>query len=109
MREEQGEMRLYNHGYVFRDAAELSTIGSGARLQIGSAGENEGGRLGFSGKAGFEFTGPGRVVVFSGELEVAYDSLTSPEREAAVEEGWYLLFIGEPGAELTVTAPGDLG
>jgi K+/H+ antiporter YhaU regulatory subunit KhtT len=37
-------------------------------------------------------------------LEVVYDSITSPQPEADVEEGWHLLFIGDPGEMLTVTA-----
>jgi hypothetical protein len=57
---------------------------------------------GFSGQASFDFPENGRVVVFSQGCEAVYDSLKTPMREAEVEEGMYLVFIGEPGDTLRV-------
>ncbi|HHW72189.1 MAG TPA: hypothetical protein GX393_03045 [Firmicutes bacterium] len=82
----------------------MSAIAPGSSLLIGQAGENEGGTFEFNGRARSAFTEQGRIVVCYDSLEVVYDSITSPQPEADVEEGWHLLFIGDPGEMLTVTA-----
>jgi CubicO group peptidase (beta-lactamase class C family) len=102
LQEMHGETVLHTSGEYFIDAAMLPVIKNGDDLQIERAGHNKSRVFGFSGQASFDFPENGRVVVFSQGCEAVYDSLKTPMREAEVEEGMYLVFIGEPGDTLRV-------
>ncbi len=64
--------------------------------------------LAHKGHARFDFPQTGRVVIFAPNCQVACDSLLVAGREAEVEKGSYLLFVGEPGDVLTVHAGGAI-
>jgi hypothetical protein len=97
LREVDGNTLLYSYGEYFLDADRLRVMGDGDYFELDRVGQSQAGAIGFSGQVVFDFSETGRVLVFSPSCEVVYDSLKTPVREIEVEEGSYVVFIGELG------------
>lgn len=99
----EGERLLYNYGNYYSDASELPTLLKGDTLKIGSKDQNRAGIAGFSDLVSFSIPEGGRIVVFSPELNLAYDSLMSHSSETYVGKGAYILVIGKSGDIFKIT------
>lgn len=99
----EGETLLYNYGHYYSDASELPIIAEGDILQIDSNGKNKAGKIGFSDFVRFSIPEGGRIMVFSPELNLAYDSLISGSSETYVEKGAYILVVGKSGDTFKIT------
>jgi CubicO group peptidase (beta-lactamase class C family) len=112
----EGETWLYTYyGYNFSDASELPVIAEGDILQIDSDGQNRAGKMGFSGLVSFSIPEGGRIVVFSPERTLTYDSLWADSPVTDAEEGSYIVAAGKPGDTFKInnyeqpTDPGGSG
>jgi hypothetical protein len=76
---------LYNYGHYYSEASKLPIIAEGDILQIDSNGQNKAGRMESSDLVRFSIPEGGRIVVFSPELSLAYDSLMSDSPETYVK------------------------
>ncbi len=99
----EGETLLYNYGHYYSDASKLPIITEGDILQIDSNGQNKAGKMGFSDLVSFSIPEGGRIVVFSPELNLAYDSLMSDSPETYAEKGAYILAVGKSGDTFRIT------
>lgn len=99
----EGETLLCNYGYYFSDASESLVIAEGNVLQIDSNGKNKAGKMGFSDLVSFSIPKGGRIVVFSPEFTLIYDSLWSHSFETYVEKGSYVVAVGESGDAFKIT------
>lgn len=99
----EGETLLYNYGHYYSDASKLPIIAEGDILQIDSNGQNKAGKMESSDLVRFSIPEGGRIVVFSPELSLAYDSLMSDSPETYVERGAYILAVGKPGDTFKIT------
>jgi hypothetical protein len=94
---------LYTYGYNFSDASELPVIAEGDILQIDSDGQNRAGKMGFSGLVSFSIPEGGRIVVFSPELTLTYDSLMADSPVTYVEKNSYVVAVGKAGDTFKIT------
>jgi len=99
----EGETLLYNYGHYYSDASKLPIIAECDILQIDSNGQNKAGKMGSSDLVRFSIPEGGRIVVFSPELNLAYDSLMSDSPETYVEKGAYILAVGKSGDTFKIT------
>ncbi|ABI67641.1 serine hydrolase [Syntrophomonas wolfei] len=99
----EGETLLYNYGHYYSDASKLPIIAEGDILQIDSNGQNKAGKMGSGDLVRFSIPEGGRIVVFSPELNLAYDSLMSDSPETYVEKGAYILAVGKSGNTFKIT------
>jgi CubicO group peptidase (beta-lactamase class C family) len=97
------ETLLYNYGNYFSDASELPVVAEGDTLQIDSNGQNKAGKMGFSDLVSFSIPEGGRIVVFSPEFNLTYDSLTADSPVTYAEEDSYIVAIGKPGDAFKTT------
>jgi hypothetical protein len=88
---------LYSYGNYFSDASELPVIAEGDILQIDSDGQNRAGKMGFSGLVSFSIPEGGRIVVFSPEFTLTYDSLWADSPVTYAEEGSYIVAYRQTG------------
>lgn len=102
LQDSEGETLFY-FGYYFSDASELPVISEGDILQIDFDGQNKAGKLGFSDLVSFSVPEGGRIVVFSPEFNLAYDSLTSDSPVTYVEKGSYIVAVGKTGDTFKIT------
>ncbi len=93
----QGETLLHTYEHCFSDASKLPVITEGDTLRIDSDGQNKAGRMGSGALLGFTIPEGGRIIVFSPEYNLTYDSLTSDRHETYAEEGAYILAVGKSG------------
>jgi CubicO group peptidase (beta-lactamase class C family) len=99
----EGETLLYNYGHYYSDASKLPIIAEGDILQIDSNGQNKAGKMRSGDLVSFSIPEGGRIVVFSPELNLAYDSLMSDSPETYVEKGAYILAFGKSGDTFKIT------
>ena len=99
----EGETLLYNYGHYYSDASKLPIVAEGDILQIDSNGQNKAGKMGSGDLVRFSIPEGGRIVVFSPELNLAYDSLMSDSPETYVEKGAYILAVGKSGDTFKIT------
>lgn len=98
-----GETLLYNYGHYYSDAAKLSIISENGILQIDSKGQNKASKMGYSDLVRFSIPEGGRILVYSPELLLTYDSLTSNSPEAFAEKGAYVIAAGQSGDIFQIT------
>lgn len=99
----EGERLLYNYGNYYSDASKLPILLKEDTLKIGYKDENRAGIAGFSDLVDFSIAKGGRILVFSHELSLAYDSLMSDSSKTYVEKGAYILAIGKSGDTFKIT------
>lgn len=99
----EGETILYRYGYSYSDASELPVVAEGDTLRIDTDGQNKAGRMRYGGLVSFAVPEGGRVVVFSPELSLIYDSLTTSSFAVYAEEGSYIIAVGKPGDAFTIS------
>lgn len=97
LHDREGETLLYNYGYYYSDASELPAVAEGDILRTDYDGQNKAGKIEFGDLVNFSIPEGGRIVVFSPELSVAYDSLTAGSTVTYVGEGSYIVAVGKPG------------
>ncbi len=99
----EGEGLLYNYGNYYSDASKLPILLKEDTLKIGYKDENRAGIAGFSDLVDFSIAKGGRILVFSHELSLAYDSLMSDSSKTYVEKGAYISAIGKSGDTFKIT------
>lgn len=97
------ETLLYNYGHYFADAAQLPLIAAGDILAIAAEGHNKAGIMGYSELISFSIPEGGRIMVFSPEFDLVYDSLRSDSTETYGEKGAYIIAAGKPGDAFKIT------
>jgi CubicO group peptidase (beta-lactamase class C family) len=95
--EHDGEMLLEVGNYVFSDTAMVADLEPGEKITINQYERNECRRI--KKEVIFQSTIPegGRIIVFSPEQEVIYDSLIDGVKEIVAGEQSYLIFVGNAG------------
>jgi len=95
--EKNGKNVLTVLGFTLMDTADASVIQTGEKISINSDNQNEC-RL-FDKDGIFKGTLPnaGRIVIFSPDLKVQYDSLMNGDKEVSVSQGSYVVFVGKSG------------
>ena len=93
----QGETRLDNYGYLYADASTLEVAAIGDTIRIDPDGQNKAFRAGADASIRFSIPEGGRIIVFNPGISLLYDSLSSGSQDVSVEEGSYILAIGQPG------------
>ena len=95
--EHDGEMRLELANYVFSDIAMVADLEPGEKITINQYARNECRRI--KKEVIFQSTIPegGRIIAFSPEQEVIYDSLIDGAKEIVLGEQSYLIFVGSAG------------
>ena len=95
--EHYGEVLLETANYVFSDTAMVANLEPGEKITINQYERNECRRI--KKEAIFQSTIPegGRIIAFSPEQEVIYDSLIDGVKEIVVGEQSYLIFVGSAG------------
>lgn len=94
---QDGEVLLKAGGYLFSDAAEVSDLKQNEKISISKTKRNEVRRI--NKEAVFQSTIPdnGRIIIFSPNQEVQYDSLFDGKKAVVVSEASYVIFIGNEG------------
>jgi CubicO group peptidase (beta-lactamase class C family) len=95
--EHQGEMLLELANYLFSDIAMVADLEPGEKITINQYKRNECRRI--KKEVIFQSTIPesGRIIVFSPEQEVVYDSLIDGGKEIVAGEQSYVIFVGSAG------------
>ena len=95
--EKNGKNVLTVSGFTLMDTADASVIQTGEKISINSDNQNECRR--FENDGIFKVTLPkaGRIVIFSPDLKVQYDSLMNGDKEVSVSQGSYVVFVGKSG------------
>ena len=99
----QGKTLLHNYGYYYAEASVLPSVAMGDTIRIDSDGQNKAGRIGADAYIRFTIPEGGRIVVFTPELSLHFDSLTSGSHEVHAKTGSYILAIGKPGDAFDLT------
>ena len=95
--EHQGEMLLELANYVFSNIAMVADLEPGEKITINQYERNECRQI--KKEVIFQSTIPegGRIIAFSPEREVIYDSLIDGVKEIVAGEHSYLIFVGNSG------------
>ncbi|GAB1476320.1 hypothetical protein MASR2M70_11540 [Bacillota bacterium] len=93
----EGEILLNSYGNLYSEASDLPIIAGGDTLKIDGNGRNKAARMGADSLVNFSIPEGGRVVVFSPELKLTYDSLITEGSETYAEKDAYILTAGKAG------------
>ncbi len=95
--EQNGKNVLTFSGYILMDAADVPVIQIGEKISIDQDNQNECRRFEKDGIFKGVLSKAGRIIIFSPDLKVKYDSLLNGVKEVAVSSGSYVIFIGNSG------------
>jgi len=95
--EQNGKNVLTLSGYTFMDAADVPVIQIGEKISINKDNQNECRRFENDGLFKGTLSNAGRIIIFSPDLTIKYDSLLNGVKEVAVSPGSYIIFIGNLG------------
>ena len=95
--EKNGKNVLTVSGFTLMDTADASVIQTGKKISINSDNQNECRLFDKDGIFKGALPNAGRIVIFSPDLKVQYDSLREGEKEVSVSQGSYVVFVGKSG------------
>ncbi len=100
--EENGQNQLHVMGFKLIDSVLVENLKSHEIISIDDSGDNEVRR--FENNGLFSVIAPeeGRIIIFTPELEIQYDSLINAESDQSVVEESYLVVIGNTGDQFEV-------
>jgi CubicO group peptidase (beta-lactamase class C family) len=99
-----GEQWLSTGNFVYSSAdTVLSLTNGGETIGIGQDGWNEWRKITNQGTIACSIPANGRMMIFSQDKEVIFDTLTSTTLPFVVPGGSYVVFIGNPGDSFVVT------
>lgn len=98
LKEDEGEMLLHLGGYIYSDVTEVLDLVPEEAVVVAEGGLNECRRI--TEDSQFECAVPDgcRILVFSPSYVVPYDSLIADMGRVHLEQGSYVLFIGDVGS-----------